>query len=208
MKSDFKKSFLITYKLFFALLGFSAIITEIATLVERGTFNIVNFFSFFTIQVNSLVVVVFILSALFLALNKAKKLDALRTATTVLILMVGIGFAVLLSGLQGVALTAVPWDNTVLHYIIPVAVLIDFLIDKPRTRQSFKKLLVWLLYPAVYVTYSLLRGAMVGWYPYPFLNPANNSYLSIAIVVAALFAVGIVLFAVTANLTGPKTKGA
>lgn len=40
------KKFLISYKLFFALLGFSAIVTEIATAVERGTFNPANFFSF------------------------------------------------------------------------------------------------------------------------------------------------------------------
>ena len=197
-----KKAYLIIYKVFFALLGFSALVTEIATLVERDKFNIVNFFSFFTVQVNTLVVVVFLLSAIFLALNKSKKLDNLRTATTVLILIVGIGFALLLAGLEGIALTAVPWDNTVLHYIIPVVVLIDFIIDRPQTKQSFKKLLVWLVYPAVYVAYSLIRGAIVGWYPYPFLNPETSSYGQISVVVAALFSLGVVLFALAAKFTG------
>jgi len=199
-----KKAYLIIYKVFFALLGFSALVTEVATLVERGTFNSINFFSFFTVQVNTLVVIVFLISAIFLALNKSKKLDNLRSATTVLILMVGIGFALLLAGLEGVALTAVPWDNTVLHYIIPVAVLVDFIIDRPQTKQRFKKLLIWLVYPAAYVTYTLIRGATVGWYPYPFLNPANSSYAQVLVAVAGLFALGITLFALAAKCTGKR----
>ncbi len=199
-----KKAYLIIYKVFFALLGFSALVTEIATLVERDRFNIVNFFSFFTVQVNTLVVIVFLLSAIFVALNKSKKLDNLRSATTVLILMVGIGFALLLAGLEGVALTAVPWDNTVLHYIIPAAVLVDFIIDRPQTKQQFKKLLIWLAYPAVYVTYTLIRGAAVGWYPYPFLNPVNSSYAQVFVAVAGLFALGIALFALAAKCTGKR----
>jgi uncharacterized protein YacL len=199
-----KKAYLIIYKVFFALLGFSALVTEVATLVERGTFNSINFFSFFTVQVNTLVVIVFLISAIFLALNKSKKLDNLRSATTVLILMVGIGFALLLAGLEGVALTAVPWDNTVLHYIIPVAVLVDFIIDSPQTKQRFKKLLIWLVYPAAYVTYTLIRGATVGWYPYPFLNPANSSYAQVLVAVAGLFELGITLFALAAKCTGKR----
>lgn len=56
------------------------------------------------------------------AANKSPKwLDILRSVTAVYILVVGIGFAILLSGLEGVLLTAVPWDNTVLHYITPLA---------------------------------------------------------------------------------------
>lgn len=199
-----KKPFLIAYKLLFALLGFSAIVTEIVVLLERGTFNVVNFFSFFTIQVNILVCIVFLLSAIFIAANKAKKLDTLRTATTVFILIVGIGFALLLAGLEGVALTAAPWDNTVLHYIIPVAVLLDFFIDRPQSRQRFKKLLIWLLYPLAYFAYTMIRGAIVGWYPYPFLNPNNSTYAEIAVAVAGLFILGIIFFAIAAKLSSKK----
>lgn len=200
------KKFLIGYKLLFALLAFSALVTEVAVLAGRGTFNFVNFFSFFTVLTNSLVVVVLLLSALYLAANKQKKLDWLRSATTVYILVVGIGFAFLLSGLQGVALTAVPWDNTVLHYIIPAAVLLDFLIDRPQTKIVFSRALLWLVYPAVYVGYSLLRGSIVGWYPYPFLNPEKAGFGSVFFVVACLFALGIALIALVSWLSGRKAK--
>lgn len=41
-----------------ALLGFSAVVTEVATLHERGVFRANNFFSFFTIEGNLFAVVV------------------------------------------------------------------------------------------------------------------------------------------------------
>jgi len=199
------KNFLISYKLFFAFLGFSALVTEIATSVERGVFNPANFFSFFTVQVNILVFITFVLSALVLAGGKQRRwLDVLRSITTVYILVVGIGFAILLSGLENVALTAVPWDNTVLHYIIPVAVLIDFIIDRPKKKISFKTGLLWIAFPILYVLYSLIRGALVGWYPYPFLNPELKGFGAVAVTVAGLVVLGVAIIAFVTKLTKRK----
>lgn len=200
------KTALISYKLFLALLAFSAVVTEIAILTERGTFNPANFFSFFTIETNLLVVVTLLLSALAVASGK-HRVDALRSATTVYILVVGIGFALLLSGLDGLTLTALPWDNTVLHYIIPVAVLVDFLVDRPKRTRTFKKSLVWLSFPVVYVAYTLIRGEVTGWYPYPFLNPATHGYGSVAFVVSGLFILGLVLIWLAVRFaTGSKKR--
>ncbi len=198
--------FLISYKIFFALLSFGAVVTEIATLVERGYFTPLNFFSYFTIQTNILVFVTLLLSALALAAGRERRLDVLRSAVTVYILVVGIGFSLLLARMEGLVLTAVPWDNTVLHYIIPAAMLVDFLIDRPKRALSFKKSLVWLLFPVLYVTYALMRGAMTGWYPYPFLNPATSGYGSVALTVIGLFVLGLILIAVVTWLTVSKKR--
>lgn len=195
------KNFLIAYKLFFSLLGFAAIVTEIATVVERDRFNPINFFSFFTIESNLLVFLLLLASAIALAAGKNHKLDTIRGAVTVYILIVGIGFSFLLQGLEDVALTAVPWDNIVLHYIIPWAVLIDFIIDQPRRKLVFRKSLLWLLFPIMYMVYSLARGAISGWYPYPFLNPATNGYGSIAVTASCLFGLGIGLTWVICKLS-------
>lgn len=198
------KKLLIGYKLFFALLGFSAIVTEIATITERGRFNPANFFSFFTIESNILVFVVLLLSAVAVAMGKNGKLDTLRGATTVYILIVGIGFSFLLAGLEDVALTAVPWDNTVLHYIMPIAMLVDFLIDRPKRKLAFKQSLYWLLFPIAYVAYSLTRGALVGWYPYPFLNPDINGYGEIAFTASCLLVLGLALVWGVCKLSGKR----
>ncbi|MFZ1250384.1 MAG: Pr6Pr family membrane protein [Candidatus Microsaccharimonas sp.] len=202
-----RKQVLVGYKLLFALLGFAAIITEAATLFERGTLDIVNFLSFFTIQNNIFVVIALLLSAVVTASGKkSRALDLFRGFTTVFIIVVSVGFALLLAGLQGVALTAVPWDNTVLHYIIPIAVLVDFLIDRPTAKFSFKKNLSWLLYPAAYFLYTMVRGAITGWYPYPFLNPAKNSIADMSITIVALFVLGIVLIWLVGLLANRKLR--
>jgi uncharacterized protein YacL len=190
-----KKNLLVSYRLFFALLGFSAIVTEITTIVEQGRFNPANFFSFFTIESNIFAVIVLILSALALAYGKhSKRLDMLRSANTLNIIVVGLVFTLLLSGIKDAEFTAVPWDNTVLHYIMPIVIALDWFIDLPKVRIAFKQALVWMVFPVVYVVYSLIRGRIVGWYPYPFVNPSQHGYAGVAItsIVIALGSTGLI----------------
>ena len=44
---------------------------------------------------------------------------------------------------------------------------------------SFRGGLIWLAYPLVYVVYSLIRGHVVDWYPYPFLDPGPRGYTGV-----------------------------
>jgi hypothetical protein len=46
--------YLVAVKMAFALLGFSALVTEVATLVARHRFAAGNFFSYFTVEANTL----------------------------------------------------------------------------------------------------------------------------------------------------------
>lgn len=202
------KALRIGYKLFFGLLGLSAIITEIAVIIERGRFNPANFFSYFTIETNILVAVVLLLSAVMTAWGKNTRLDALRAVSTVYILIVGLGFSLLLAGLENTEFTAVPWDNIVLHYIMPVAMLVDWLIDRPKQRLLFKRSLPWLLFPIAYVSYSLVRGAITGWYPYPFLDPSENGYAAVAIIVTGIVVMALVLIWFVCKLSGKKRASA
>ncbi|MFZ2126164.1 MAG: Pr6Pr family membrane protein [Candidatus Microsaccharimonas sp.] len=189
-----KKNYLVGYKLFFALLGFSAIVTEIATLVATGIFNPANFFSFFTIEANIIAATVFLISAFATyAGKKSAKLDFMRGASTFFMIVTGIVFAVLLAGIENAQLTAVPWDNTVLHYLIPIAVAIDWIMDPPARRFAFRQGLAWIIFPILYLIYSLFRGPIANWYPYPFLNPANGGYNQILITSLIITAGGLVL---------------
>lgn len=188
------KNALIGYKLLFAALGISAVITEIVVLIDRGVFAPVNFFSYFTVESNIFAAVMLAVSATALITGrKYAHLDILRGAATLYMVTTGIVFSVLLSGLDPGVLTAVPWDNTVLHYIMPVVLLIDWILDPPKARIPLKKALLWLIYPIVYVVYSLVRGHFVGWYPYPFLDPSEDGYIAVAItaVCIAVFVSGL-----------------
>lgn len=53
-----KRNYMVGYKVFFGLLGFSALVTEIATIAAGGNWNPMNFFSYFT---NGQVFVIYII---------------------------------------------------------------------------------------------------------------------------------------------------
>ncbi|MCW2868200.1 MAG: FAR7a/AIG1-like family protein [Marmoricola sp.] len=177
-------------RLLVALLGLAAVVTEVATLVERGTLVPANFFSFFTIQSNLLAAAVLLASSY--AVRPSRRLDLLRGASTVYMVVVLVVFAVLLSGLDG-DLTAVPWDNTVLHRVVPVAVVLDWVATGPGRRVPLRTGVVWLAYPVLYLGWTLVRGPLVGWYPYPFTDPAHGGYGRVALtaVVIAVFTLAV-----------------
>jgi hypothetical protein len=89
--------------------------------------------------------------------------------------------------------TALAWVNTVVHQLMPIAVIADWLLDPPRHWISFRDSLAWLAYPLGWTAYTLPRGPIAGWYPYPFLDPANGGYGSVALYVVAILVFGAAL---------------
>jgi hypothetical protein len=200
---------LIAYRMVIGLLGFSAVVTEIATIVERGRFNAGNFFSFFTIESNSLSAAILIVSALALAAGRRDRTVAmLRGANTLNMVVVGVTFSLLLAGLENTEFTAVPWDNTVLHYIAPVAVALDWVLDVPRVSTAFTRAMVWLAFPVAYLAYSLVRGPIVDWYPYPFLDPGHHGYGGVAVTSLMLLVMSAALACGLAWTTQRASSGA
>jgi hypothetical protein len=188
--------FLIGARLFFAALNVAAIVAQLLYSSQYGIgFSLLNFFSFFTILSNVFVTIVFVISAFYLAIGRkpSPSEDVLRGASVLYMAVTGIIYATLLSGID-VDLT-LPWVNLQLHYIMPIVVVADWLYQPQRATLSIKKITPWLLFPALYLVYSLIRGPIVNWYPYPFLNPASaGGYGGVA-----LYSVGIlgVLFVVS-----------
>lgn len=152
-----------------------ALVAQVHSLQLRPSFSLVNFFSFFTVLSNVMAAAVFLLGSIWMVLNRknvaAAGYDLLRGAITVYMVVTGMVYLTLLSGNEVALQTTLPWVNAILHYIMPVAVLADWLLVPPRTRLAATQIWVWLLFLAVYLVYSLVRGPMAQWYPYPFLDP-------------------------------------
>jgi hypothetical protein len=127
-----------------------------------------NFFSYFTNLSNLFAALVLLLSVFG---RPGGWIDVARYLSTVNMAVVGIVFSVLLRNVDLGAL--LPWVNFVLHYLMPVAIVIDWLLQPPASSLSWKVVVWALVFPAAYLLYAVLRGASIGWYPYPFLNPAN-----------------------------------
>jgi len=167
-----KRRFLIGARFLLAGLNSTAIVWQLVYgVLYQSNFSYLNFFSFFTILSNVFVTVVFIISAFRLERNYKPTLtdDVLRGASVLYMIVTGVIYTVLLAD-QDVGLT-LPFVNAQLHFIMPVAVVFDWLYQPFLHKLKTRQILSWLIFPLVYLLYSMVRGASTGWYPYPFLNP-------------------------------------
>ncbi|HST67738.1 MAG TPA: Pr6Pr family membrane protein [Mycobacteriales bacterium] len=162
-----------------AVAGAAALVTALVT----STGSAANFFSFFTVQSNVLAVVVLLVSGV--ADPRSERWAFVRGAVTLYLVITGIVYAALLSDVD--VQLAAPWTDSVLHRIVPIMMLVDWLLLPPWTRASRARALTWLAFPLAYFAYSLLRGPIADWYPYPFLDPRPHGYdhvLGYAVVLA------------------------
>jgi hypothetical protein len=186
------------YKLSVAALVLVAVTVQFMHgLAVNPTFNVANFFSFFTIESNILGATVFgVTGAWYLRGKNTNSILLLRGAASLYMTVTGIVYVLLLAGLEQSLQTPIPWVNFVLHYLFPIIAFADWFIDRPARIVSFKESLWWLIFPITYLIYSLVRGPIVGWYPYPFLNPANGGYGAVAATVLAI-SIGAILLCLT-----------
>jgi hypothetical protein len=206
-----KRYFLAGYRLAFGLLALLAIVVQFAEVVSKFGFSptrLINFLSFFTIEANVFAAIMLLIAGWCALHPKSRPLDLLRGSATLYMTITGIVYVLLLSGLEKELQTTIPWVNFVLHYLMPVVVLSDWFADLPTRRLAFKQALTWIIFPLLYLTYSLLRGLVVHWYPYPFLDPAHRGYIGVAVIsfiIAGAMLVFIRLFA-WSSLLRPRAR--
>ena len=87
--------------------------------------------------------------------------------------------------------------DRLLHDLIPLLYLFYWLLFTPKKVLQWKHVPYWLIFPAIYLVYSLIRGALVNWYPYYFINAQELGYGKVAItsllVLAAFILLGLLL---------------
>ena len=77
--------------------------------------------------------------------------------------------------------------NLLLHTVTPLLAAIDWLlVNRDRVRWWYAG--AWLAYPLAYLAFALVRGALTGRYPYPFIDVGTHGYPAVA-VNATVFAV-------------------
>lgn len=203
-----RRSLISTYRLGFGVLTVAAIVTQATDLWAKGTLVPSNFLSYFTIQSNLIAVAVFLIGVARWRTTPSFTWQLVRGAAVVQMTVTFVVFALLLADTD--VDTAIPWVDFVVHTIMPIAVIADWLIDPPTHRISFGQSLRWLTYPLVWTAYTMIRGAATGWYPYPFLDPASGGYGQVAITIVAILVFGAALCAVISwvgNLLGRRAGG-
>ena len=174
------------------LLVLAAIVVQAIVLAQADRFDATRYFAFFTIQSNLIGVAAF---AWLLANGdrpRSRALELLRGAAAVYLTVTFVVVILLLSDVD--VQLQVNWAEFTLHKLFPIVVVLDWLVDPPRVSLGLRDAVIWLVYPLIWTGLTIGRGAADGWYPYPFLDPANGGYAAVVIAVAGI-TIGFVLLA-------------
>jgi hypothetical protein len=160
------------------LAGF-AIISQLVIMLQTRQVtlfeSVVRFFSYFTILTNLLVAVLFG----GIALGKLYTYKWL-TPVTVYILVVGVVYQLALrhiwepKGLQKIV-------DELLHSVVPLMAVIYWGYSVRQLHFVWNNIFKYLLYPAVYCAYILVRGSLSGFYPYYFMDVSVLGWWSVTI---------------------------
>ncbi|WP_051335297.1 Pr6Pr family membrane protein [Methylocapsa acidiphila] len=173
------------------------------------TNGLVQYFSFFTIQTNMLIALILTVSFARPQAEPFLMRPSVNSALANYIVIVGVVYALLLRHLwdpQGLQFVA----DRVLHDAIPALYPLYWLVFHPKGRLRWIDPVIWLIYPIVYFAYILLRGAVFGIYPYPFVDVIRLGYSGVAInamfFLAAFFALGVFFAGVDRALAGRERR--
>ena len=159
-----------------------------------STDTFINVISYFTVLCNSLIAISLTFSTFF---RKTKfgfffSNTSVQTAVALYIFIVFLVYNIVLRGIWNPTGWQLFLDN-MLHVIIPISFILYWVLFI-KGRLEWKNGLYWILFPTVYLIYSLIRGAIVNWYPYPFLNATVLGYekviINIIIMVFVFFLAG------------------
>ncbi|MBM3147209.1 MAG: Pr6Pr family membrane protein [Actinobacteria bacterium] len=143
-----------------------------------------NIFAYFTIQSNIIVG----LTSLLLALRPQRRSTLFRVFRLdglIMILVTAIVFHALLAGLVGVS----GWSsvsNQLVHTVVPALAVLGWLVFGPRGLVSWRVVAWSVVYPLLWVLFTLVRGAVTGWYPYPFLDVGELGYPRVALTILGI----------------------
>jgi hypothetical protein len=162
------------------------------------TGGLVIFLGYFTILTNLLVCTALTVPAVAPASRWASTFSrpAVVFGVATSIFFVAISYHLLLRNVwnpQGLHLLA----NDLLHYATPALYLLYWWLAAPKASLRWVHPLWWGLYPAAYLVYVLIRGALIGSYPYGFIDAGKIGYQRTMIngfgLLFAFFVIGFVL---------------
>jgi hypothetical protein len=139
--------------------------------------GLVSFLGFFTILTNILVCISLTMpliapeSAAGRFFARSEVIAGVATS----IVFVGLAYYFLLSNLfhpQGPQWLA----NALLHYVIPTLYLLYWWFTTSKRALRFTHAVIWGAYPTVYLVYALIRGRIIGSYPYGFIDAGRIGY--------------------------------
>ncbi|CAN5356248.1 Pr6Pr family membrane protein [soil metagenome] len=195
------------YRTLFAIVGWGSLIFQFVLMVagQSGWVlldRVVNYFSFFTILTNVLVALALTgpLLTEHRRLARWSASEGVRASVAMYIAVVGLIYHFILAPNwhpTGGTLIA----NVLLHYVMPVAFVIDWLVFTPKGRLRWIDPVKWLAYPALYGAWTVGHGLATHWWPYDFINVDKLGWDGFAVsgTITAVFFLSVGLLIVTVD---------
>jgi len=140
----------------------------------NGTERAFNTFAFFTVQSNLIVGV----TSVLLAVRPVRSSTVFRTFRligVVAITVTGLVYHVAIAHL----LDLDSWDlvgDQLVHTVVPILAVVGWLMFGPRGATSARIATLSVLFPFSWLAFTLIRGAVVHWYPYTFIDVTTLGY--------------------------------
>ena len=150
---------------------------------------LVNFFSYFTILSNALAALALLIGAYysFTVRRDPAWYNLSLAAVVTYMATTGVVYNLLLRSISLDQGSTVPWSNEVLHLIAPIYVVVVWILTPGKSPLKWSAIGAIVAFPLVWSVYTMIRGPIVGWYPYPFLNPAQpGGYGAVAVYIVAV----------------------
>ncbi|WP_020391571.1 Pr6Pr family membrane protein [Kribbella catacumbae] len=137
--------------------------------------RVLNVFSFFTIQSNLLLGGTCLLLALQAGNQDSAWFKTLRLNGVLCIAVTGIVYHLVLADIDD--LSGWAWvANLIVHTIAPLLGVLGWLFFGPR-RRTDGRIVSWsLVFPLLWLAFTLIRGEGTGFYPYPFVDVGEHGY--------------------------------
>lgn len=167
-----------------AAIAWFAVLLQLYLSLRLGVTNgktigagVVIFLGYFTVLTNILVCLALTLPivAPASALGRFFARPAVASGVAVSITLVSIAYHLFLRNIwdpQGLQWLA----DLLLHYVVPVLYVLYWWLVVPKASLHWTHPWLWAAYPAAYLAYALIRGSIIGTYPYPFIDVGVIGY--------------------------------
>lgn len=174
------------------------------------TFSVGNYFGYLTHQSNIAAVAMFAAGGVMMlrGIREPEWASAARMLITSYLAVSGIVFALLAAqAAERNYRLDVHWSDQLLHFWIPGYALLDWLLAPGRRTVPWRFSYLVLGYPLVWGMVTMVRGSLVGWYPYFFLDPYQvesvGEFAGFSAAALALFAAMATLLNLAARAVPP-----
>ena len=160
------------------LLG--SVVWQVTDRIANNVFRPTEYFAYFSIVTSIVAGIVMLITAvrLLTRLEDGKWFEIARLSLAVAMIVLAVVYHLLLADMANdvrdgdYAWPVLP--NEIIHTYAPILAAIEYLISVKAFKIRLRAFLWVAIYPLAWLTFSVIRGMLTGWWPYWFLNPSGE----------------------------------